>query len=64
MPMEIVRLIKKDWKKLNELYRTVSSDLKKDGVCQWDWFYPNRFVIGGDVKRGTVYGIRDSGLII
>jgi GNAT superfamily N-acetyltransferase len=62
--MEIVRLIKKDGKSLTALYRTVTADLKKDGVNQWDWFYPNHLVIVGDVKRGTVFGIRDQGRII
>ncbi|NOV01161.1 GNAT family N-acetyltransferase [Paenibacillus planticolens] len=62
--MEIIQLIKKDGKSLLSLYRTVSADLNRRGVHQWDWFYPNRFVIQSDVKRGTAFGIRDGEKLI
>jgi Acetyltransferases len=62
--MEIVRLTKEDLKSLVRLYRDVSAELRRAGIKQWDWFYPNRFVIGGDVKRGTAFGIRDGGRVI
>lgn len=62
--MEILQLIKEDRKSLTALYRTVAADLRRDGVYQWDQFYPNRFVIIGDVKRGAVFGIRDGVKVI
>jgi ribosomal protein S18 acetylase RimI-like enzyme len=64
MTMEIVQLMKEDRGSLSALYRAVAADLRRDGVNQWDRFYPNRFVIGGDVRRGTVFGIRNEGRII
>ncbi|KIL42039.1 GCN5 family acetyltransferase [Gordoniibacillus kamchatkensis] len=62
--MDIVRLSKEDGKSLRALYKTVTADLEQAGVHQWDRWYPNRFVIGGDVKRGAAFGIRDGGRIV
>jgi ribosomal protein S18 acetylase RimI-like enzyme len=62
--MEIVRLSLEDRKSLTALYRKVTADLRSNGVHQWDWLYPNRFVIGGDLKRGTAFGIRDGGRVV
>lgn len=62
--MEIVRLTLRDSKRLALLYREVSAALIRAGVKQWDRFYPNRFVIGGDVRRGTAFGIHDGSEII
>ncbi|TVY10910.1 GNAT family N-acetyltransferase [Paenibacillus cremeus] len=56
--MPIERLNVEDKKALLSLYRTVTSELRRGGVKQWDWFYPNGFVIGKDLSQGTVYGIR------
>ncbi|WP_308637356.1 GNAT family N-acetyltransferase [Paenibacillus silvisoli] len=62
--MEIVRLTKEDVKSLVLLYREATVSLRKTGIRQWDRFYPNRFVIGADVRRGTVFGIREEGNVI
>lgn len=62
--MEITQLSKRDTKSLLSLYRTVSADLKMRGVHQWDWLYPNRFVIQGDLKRGTAFGLRDGDAMV
>ncbi|WP_241242717.1 GNAT family N-acetyltransferase [Paenibacillus whitsoniae] len=57
--MEIMPLTTKDVKSLLALYRRVTADLKRNGVKQWDFLYPNWFVVRGDLKRGTAYGLRD-----
>jgi ribosomal protein S18 acetylase RimI-like enzyme len=62
--MEIIRLAKKEEKSLAALYRTVTKSLQAQGIRQWDWVYPNRFVVRGDINRGTVYGILDRGRVI
>ncbi|REE77721.1 ribosomal protein S18 acetylase RimI-like enzyme [Paenibacillus taihuensis] len=62
--MEIVRLTKQDRKDLVQLYREITLSLSQAGIRQWDRFYPNRFVIEQDLKRGTVYGIRGGQRII
>jgi ribosomal protein S18 acetylase RimI-like enzyme len=62
--MEIVRLERHDRRSLNSLYRTVTADLRKNGIDQWDWMYPNRFAISADIKKGTVYGIVEHGTVI
>jgi ribosomal protein S18 acetylase RimI-like enzyme len=62
--MEIVRMNRNDAGRLLALYRAVTADLRKAGVYQWDWFYPNRFVLKADLKRGTLFGIRGEDRII
>ncbi|WP_336776952.1 GNAT family N-acetyltransferase [Paenibacillus sp. MMO-58] len=62
--MEIVSLTKSDLKSLVQLYRDVSAALRREGIHQWDRFYPNRFVIGSDVKRGTAFGLHEGGRVI
>lgn len=56
--MDIVQLTEQDGNNLLALYRTVAADLKRQDIRQWDWLYPNRFVIRGDLKRGTAFGVR------
>ncbi|REE81527.1 acetyltransferase (GNAT) family protein [Paenibacillus taihuensis] len=62
--MVIVPLSQEDRKSLMQLYREVTLSLNRTGIRQWDWFYPNRFVIGRDMKRGTLFGIRDGQRVI
>lgn len=62
--MEIIPLTKQHRKSLIELYRTVTKELRKNGIDQWDWLYPNRFTIGGDIRKGFVYGIVEEGQVI
>ena len=62
--MEIVRLSAVHCKGLLSLYRTVTAHLRDSGIHQWDWFYPNGFVIQGDIRRGAAYGILDGNQII
>lgn len=44
-------------KPIKSLYSAVTSHLRKNGVDQWDRFYPNRWVIGNDLKKGHLYAI-------
>lgn len=60
----IEKLNPSDKPALKRLYHTVTAALRKNGVKQWDWFYPNGFVIGRDLGRGSVYGIREKGEIV
>ncbi|WP_276355366.1 GNAT family N-acetyltransferase [Cohnella caldifontis] len=63
--MEIIPLGKEHRKSLIALYRAVTAVLKRQGNDQWDrWIYPNRFTIGGDIRKGTVYGIVDQGRVV
>lgn len=62
--MQIVKLVPEDKRRLLKLYRTVTADLRKDGVKQWDLIYPNGFVVKKDLLRGAAYGIRDGGRIV
>ncbi len=43
--------------KVNQFYSEITSDLRKKGINQWDRFYPNRFVIKADLKKGNLFGI-------
>jgi GNAT superfamily N-acetyltransferase len=62
--MDIVQLTAKDGNNLLTLYRTVAADLELQGIRQWDWLYPNRFVINGDLKRGVAFGVHVDSRII
>ncbi|MDD9267295.1 GNAT family N-acetyltransferase [Paenibacillus sp. GCM10023248] len=62
--MEIVQLGVKDGSDLLALYRKVTAELNRQGIRQWDWLYPNRFVISGDLKRGNAFGVREGSRII
>jgi ribosomal protein S18 acetylase RimI-like enzyme len=62
--MEIIPLGKEHRKNLIALYRGVTADLRRKGIDQWDWIYPNRFTIGADIRKGTVYGIVDQGHVV
>jgi ribosomal protein S18 acetylase RimI-like enzyme len=62
--MEIFPLTREHRKSLIALYRMVTKDLRRKGIDQWDWVYPNRFTIGGDIKKGTAYGIVVQGRVL
>ncbi|CAG7644359.1 hypothetical protein PAESOLCIP111_04677 [Paenibacillus solanacearum] len=53
-----------DKKSVMALYRSVSGELQRQGIRQWDWLYPNGFVIGADLRRGSLFGVKASGLAI
>jgi len=47
-----------------DLYHTVAERLRRQGIHQWDRYYPNRFVIKQDIAAGCLFGIREQGRII
>ncbi len=53
-----------DLKSIKSLYTAVTSHLRKNGVYQWDRFYPNQIVIGKDLKRGDLHAIFNDGFCI
>lgn len=62
--MEIIPLGMEHFPSTNQLYRDVTRDLRKSGIYQWDFFYPNRFIIKSDLKTGNFFGItKDNGVI-
>ncbi|RDI41364.1 GNAT family N-acetyltransferase [Falsibacillus pallidus] len=62
--MEIQPLSREDKKDVLTLFSEVTKDLKLNGIDQWDFFYPNRFLIEGDLKRSQMYGMKNDGKLI
>jgi ribosomal protein S18 acetylase RimI-like enzyme len=56
--MTIMRLESKDKKGVMSLFRSVTQDLQRQGIHQWDWFYPNGIVIGSDLRNKNLYGLK------
>jgi len=56
--MGITLLTKDDQRAIQRLFKTVTQVLREKGIHQWDRFYPNRFVIGNDLKQLHLYGIK------
>ncbi|WP_282938574.1 GNAT family N-acetyltransferase [Paenibacillus sp. RC67] len=56
--MSIVRLDSKDKNAVMSLFRSVTQDLQRQGIEQWDRFYPNGFVIGSDLRNKNLYGMK------
>jgi ribosomal protein S18 acetylase RimI-like enzyme len=42
---------------VKRLYTAVTGHLRRSGISQWDRFYPNRWVIGQDLKRGQLFAV-------
>ncbi|WP_026576482.1 GNAT family N-acetyltransferase [Bacillus sp. UNC438CL73TsuS30] len=55
--MEIVSIGLKEYKNVKQFYTKITVDLQKKRIFQWDRFYPNRFVIKDDIKKGNLFGI-------
>ncbi|WP_066256478.1 GNAT family N-acetyltransferase [Neobacillus drentensis] len=62
--MEIYLIGLEKLKEVKQFYSVVTSDLRKKGVYQWDRFYPNRFVIKTDLKKGSLFGIQNGNKVI
>jgi ribosomal protein S18 acetylase RimI-like enzyme len=62
--MKIETASMKDLKSISSLYTTVTKHLRKNGVTQWDHFYPNRFVIRKDLKSGQLHAIMEDGFCV
>lgn len=55
--MDILPIGMKERKVVNQFYSDITSNLRKKGVYQWDRYYPNRFIIKEDLKRGNLFGM-------
>ncbi|TBL81421.1 GNAT family N-acetyltransferase [Paenibacillus thalictri] len=62
--MLIIPLTMDHYRSLLRLYSAVKRDLRAKRIYQWDWFYPNRFVIRGDIKSEILYGIVRGGVVL
>ncbi|WP_462409881.1 GNAT family N-acetyltransferase [Neobacillus sp. Marseille-QA0830] len=62
--MEIIRLTRSEQKNILSLFNKTTKALKKNGVDQWDIFYPNRFVVRKDLKQQNIFGIIMDGRVI
>ena len=62
--MQIVLLKEADKPAFLRLFRAVAANLREKGIDQWDFFYPNRFTLYGDLRRGAAFGIKDGENII
>lgn len=62
--MDIVSLQLQDRKSVMNLYNSVTRHLRENGIYQWDRFYPNRFVIHNDLKKGHLFGMKQEGAVI
>lgn len=56
--VEVVSIGTKEYLVVKKIYSAVTSDLQNKGIDQWDRFYPNRFVIKNDLKKGHLFGIK------
>jgi ribosomal protein S18 acetylase RimI-like enzyme len=55
--MSPMRLESKDKRGIMSLYQSVTQDLRRKGIRQWDWFYPNGIVIGSDLRNKNLFGL-------
>lgn len=62
--MNIVRLTKADKGSILSLFKAVTRELQKREIKQWDRFYPNRFVIGKDLKQQHLFGMKENNKVI
>jgi len=62
--MEIKPIGLKQIKEVKGFYADVTTDLRGNGVYQWDRYYPNRFIIKADIKKGNLFGIMNGEKII
>ncbi|HEY2421931.1 MAG TPA: GNAT family N-acetyltransferase [Neobacillus sp.] len=57
--MEIFPVEVDKWRIVNQLYTDITLNLRNNGIHQWDRYYPNRFVIKGDLKHGNLFGMHE-----
>jgi ribosomal protein S18 acetylase RimI-like enzyme len=62
--MEFVTIGIQELPEVIQFYAEITSDLRKKGIDQWDYFYPNRFVMKNDLKNGTLSGIKEDNYLI
>ncbi|WP_246309896.1 hypothetical protein [Paenibacillus alginolyticus] len=64
MIVQVERIQTKDRQSVRNLYTSVTQHLRKEGVKQWDRFYPNRFIIQSDLQNGSLYGVKQNETVI
>lgn len=62
--MEIQVIELNELKAMIQLYAKITADLRKKGINQWDRFYPNRFIVKTDIKKGNLFGLSTDKKII
>ncbi|CAG7653890.1 GNAT family N-acetyltransferase [Paenibacillus allorhizosphaerae] len=60
----IVSFTLADKKSVVSLYRSVTGELQRQGIRQWDWFYPNGVVVGSDIRRSSLFGVKAEDRVI
>ncbi|UUZ90604.1 GNAT family N-acetyltransferase [Paenibacillus sp. P25] len=62
MPIETAAA--EELSQVRRLYASVTRHLRKRGIGQWDWIYPNRWVIRSDLRKGCLFAVRQGNLCI
>lgn len=62
--MTIEALSTADKKSVMSLYRSVTKDLQRQGIHQWDFFYPNGIIIGSDLRHHHLFGFKADGRVV
>ena len=62
--MEIETISLQALPEVTQFYADVTADLRKNGIEQWDRFYPNRFVMKKDLKNRTLFGFKEESQLI
>ncbi|MDF2904440.1 MAG: GCN5-like N-acetyltransferase [Bacillus sp. (in: firmicutes)] len=62
--MEIVLIRLKELSEVNKFYSCIASDLRKKGIDQWVHYYPNHFIVKEDLKRETLFGIKETNKLV
>ena len=62
--MEIQAMGLNQLKTVLQFYREITSDLRERGIKQWDRYYPNRFIVKADLKKGNLFGIMANNQLI
>ncbi|MEW9702684.1 hypothetical protein [Paenibacillus sp. SI8] len=62
--MDIVFASKHQVHLIMRLLRSVTRHLRKTGIFQWDFFYPNRWVVSKDVKNEMMYIVLQNQLCV
>ncbi|RKP51548.1 GNAT family N-acetyltransferase [Cohnella endophytica] len=62
--MTITELQSKDKSGVMSLFRSVKTNLRRQGIKQWDWLYPNGLVIGSDLRSRNSFGIVRDGRVV
>ena len=62
--MEIVLIRLRELSEVNKFYSCITSDLRKRGINQWVRYYPNHFILKADIKKETLFGLKEMNKLI